>query len=166
MKQETAFFEKQQVEALPSQISEYFSAISEGIGEKIGQAIYTGAMGVGGVILAFIYSWYFTLICLAYMPIIFFIFGVFGKKLKESQILKMKATKDLGGHTEETLGALKLVVSFNREELAIKEFDNMADETRELSKKSSLWMASMMGLFFTFMFGFFCYGYFIGSILV
>lgn len=30
----------------------------------------------------------------------------------------MNAIKDLGSHTEETLAALKLVVSFNREELA------------------------------------------------
>ena len=35
MRQETEFFEKQQVEALPSKISEYFSAISVGLGEKL-----------------------------------------------------------------------------------------------------------------------------------
>lgn len=36
MRQEIEFFERQQVEALPSQISEYFEAISSGVGEKIG----------------------------------------------------------------------------------------------------------------------------------
>ena len=36
MKQEIAFFEKQQIEALPSKISEYFTHISEGSGEKTG----------------------------------------------------------------------------------------------------------------------------------
>jgi ATP-binding cassette subfamily B (MDR/TAP) protein 1 len=36
MRQETAFFEKQKVESIPSQIQEYFSAISNGSGEKVG----------------------------------------------------------------------------------------------------------------------------------
>ena len=35
MKQETAFFDTQQVEALPSQISEYFLHIADGSGEKV-----------------------------------------------------------------------------------------------------------------------------------
>ena len=35
MKQETAFFEKQQIEALPSKISENFYHIQEGSGEKL-----------------------------------------------------------------------------------------------------------------------------------
>ena len=36
MKQEISFFEKQQIEALPSKISEYFTHISDGGGEKTG----------------------------------------------------------------------------------------------------------------------------------
>jgi len=36
MKQEIAFFEKQQIEALPSKMAEYFTHISDGSGEKTG----------------------------------------------------------------------------------------------------------------------------------
>ena len=36
MKQEISYFEKQQVEALPSQMAEYFVHISVGSGEKFG----------------------------------------------------------------------------------------------------------------------------------
>ena len=39
MKQEISFFEKQQIEALPSTIAEYFTHITEGSGEKTGQLI-------------------------------------------------------------------------------------------------------------------------------
>jgi cytochrome bd-type quinol oxidase subunit 2 len=41
-------------------------------------------MGLGGLILAFIYCWYFTLISIAYMPLIMMVFAIFGKKLKEA----------------------------------------------------------------------------------
>lgn len=69
MRQEIEFFERQQIEALPSQISEYFEAISSGVGEKIGQVCNVGAMCIGGFILAFYYGPIFTLICLAYTPL-------------------------------------------------------------------------------------------------
>lgn len=78
----------------------------------------------------------------------------------------MLAIKELGGHTEEILSALKLVVSFNREHLACEEFDKIALVTRERAKKSAYAMACMMGFFMGTMFGFFCYSYYIGSILI
>ena len=39
LKQEIEFFERQTIEALPSKMSEYFSHISEGSGDKTGQLI-------------------------------------------------------------------------------------------------------------------------------
>ena len=166
LKQETAYFEKIQVEALPSEIADHFSAISEGIGEKVGQVIYTGAMALGGIIIAFYVSWMYTLICFAYMPIIFFGFAIFGKSMKTNQSLKLAAVKELGGRTEETLSALKLMVSFNREELACKEFDEIAQNTKNKAILSAKSMAGMMGFFMCAMFGFFCYAYYIGSVLI
>ena len=123
-------------------------------------------MGLSGLILSFYISWLFTLICLAYIPIIFIGFGLFGGKLKIAQTQKMDAIKALGGHTEETLSALKLVVSFNREQMAIDEFEKIALKTREEAKKTSYAMSAMMGFFMATMFGFFCYSYYIGSILI
>lgn len=49
----------------------------------------------------------------------------------------MVAVQELGSHTEETLAALKLVVSFNREDLACKEFDTIVNKTREKAVKAS-----------------------------
>ena len=80
-------------------------------------------MGLGGMILSFYVSWAFSLICFLYLPLISGVFIVFGKKMKVANAIKMEAIKDLGAMTEETLSALKLVVSFNREEQALKEFD-------------------------------------------
>ena len=103
---------------MPSEIADHFQSISEGIGEKVGQAIYTGSMALGGIILSFVISWMYTLIAFAYMPLIMIGFALFGSRMKQTQELKMEAVKELGSHTEETLAALKLVVSFNREALA------------------------------------------------
>lgn len=166
LKQETAYFERNQVEALPSQIADHFHAISEGIGEKVGQAIYAGSMGIGGLAISFYISWTYTLIAFAYMPFVMIGYGVFGKKMKVNTEIKMNAVKEMGSHTEETLAALKLVVSFNREELACKEFDAIAEKTKVKALAAARALASMMGFFMCTMFGFFCYSYFIGSLLI
>jgi hypothetical protein len=53
MRQETEFFERQQVEALPSKISEYFSAIAVGLGEKFAQIIFCFGCFIGGLVISF-----------------------------------------------------------------------------------------------------------------
>lgn len=123
-------------------------------------------MGIGGLILSFVISWMFTLIAFAYMPIVFLGFAIFGVRVKQNTILKMQAVRDLGSYTEETLSALKLVIAFNREEYAVKEFDKIANETKKKAMLSATSMAAMMGFMMATMFGFFCYGYYIGSILI
>lgn len=78
LRQETKFFEKRQVEALPSQIAEYFQMISEGVGEKVGQLVYAVSMFIGGLAIAFWYGPVFTLICLCYIPLMISIIAIFG----------------------------------------------------------------------------------------
>jgi len=138
LKQETEFFERQQVESLPAQIAEYFQAIGEGVGEKVGQLVYAIAMFIGGLSIAFYQGPIFTLICLCYMPlmiaVIAFFGGLVGKKMKD----KLAQTKKLGAHTEETLSALKLVVSFAQEDHAVKKYDEIASESKDLASKASV----------------------------
>ena len=71
MKQEIKYFEKQQVEALPSKISEYFYHLTDGAGEKFGQITYSVGMIFGGLTIAFACGWKFALLLLTYQPIFF-----------------------------------------------------------------------------------------------
>ena len=112
MRQETEFFEKQQVEALPSQISENFAAISLGLGEKLGQLIFSLSAFFGGLAIGLWKGPIYTCMCLAYLPFFIIIIGIFGSRVKKVQAEKLSSLEKLGGHTEETLSALKLVISF------------------------------------------------------
>ena len=87
--QETAFFEKQSEESLPSQISEYFASISLGTGEKVGQLIYSIAMFFGGLGIAFWKGPIFTLICMTYIPIMMSVIVIFGRGVKLAQVAKL-----------------------------------------------------------------------------
>ena len=116
MRQEIKYFEKQQIEALPSVISEYFWHLSDGAGEKFGQFLNASGMIVGGMCIAFIRGWFFALILCSYLPV--FLILVYGvrRAVKTATIEKFIQGTKLGSHTEETLSALKLVVAFANED--------------------------------------------------
>jgi hypothetical protein len=44
----------------------------------------------------------------------------------------------LGGHTEETLSAMKLVISFAQEGITLAEYDKIATETNRIAKKAAI----------------------------
>ena len=69
-------------------------------------------MFVSGLSIALYYGPIFTLISLAYMPVMLITIGGFGAIVSKKMRQKLVATTKLGAHTEETLSALKLVVSF------------------------------------------------------
>ena len=151
---------------MPSQIAEYFQAISEGVGEKVGQLVYAVSMFVSGLTIAFYYGPIFTLVTLCYMPLVFATIAVFGRVVMKKMASKLAQTKELGAHTEETLSALKLVVSFAQEDLAISKYDKIAEETRNQAKSASIFQSIVHGWFMFFMFGQFLYTYAVGGYMI
>lgn len=71
--------------------------------------------------------------------------------------------EELGAHTEETLSALKLVISFAQENLTLAKYDKIADDTMKVSKKAVIMQGTMGCMFMFSMFGFYIYGYGIAS---
>ena len=69
MKQEVAYFEKQQIEALPSKMAEYFTHISAGSGEKMGQLLQTCSSTIAGLTIGIVINPFYGL---AITPYLFF----------------------------------------------------------------------------------------------
>lgn len=67
---------------------------------------------LGGIGISFYRSPVFALICIAYMPLIVITMTIFGQLSKAESFKKLEANKELGGFSEESLSALKLIVSF------------------------------------------------------
>jgi ATP-binding cassette subfamily B (MDR/TAP) protein 1 len=81
MHQEIAYFEVNKVEQIPAQIAEIFDTVQSSIGEKIANLIFACATCLSGMIYALIYGWLFALACIAYLPVLFTIIGVFGRQV-------------------------------------------------------------------------------------
>jgi ABC-type bacteriocin/lantibiotic exporter with double-glycine peptidase domain len=112
MKQEVAYFEQNNVESMPSDIGQYFTQVSKGIGESYAGLIVSVGTFLGGIGISFYRSPVFALICIAYIPLIVITMSIFGQLSKAESFKKLEANKELGGFSEESLSALKLIVSF------------------------------------------------------
>jgi ABC-type multidrug transport system fused ATPase/permease subunit len=115
MRQEVEFFEKQQVEALPSKMATYFTQIAEGSGEKTGQMLSTIGSTLSGVIIGLVMCPYYALCLLFYLPFATILLKRLQGKLIFNVVRKGMMNGKLGGFTEELLGALKLIISFGKE---------------------------------------------------
>ena len=115
MKQEIAFFETQQIEALPSKMAEYFTHIADGSGEKTGQLISTVAASTSGIIIGLAICPYYALCLLAYLPFASILMIKLKSVMMKGVMEKMGMNARLGGFTEEMLSSLKLIISFGKE---------------------------------------------------
>ena len=123
-------------------------------------------MFLGGFSIAFYKGVAYTLICLAYVPVIVILFFFLGKNTRLAQSLKLEANQELGGFTEECLSAMKLVVSFSREDYILKKYNEKSKITMDIAKRASVLNALFFGLIRTFMFGFFVYTFWMATVLV
>jgi ATP-binding cassette subfamily B (MDR/TAP) protein 1 len=135
MRQEIAYFEKNKVEEIPSQMSEIFETLKASIGEQISNLLYAFSTCIAGIVYSLCFGPIFALACIAYLPVLLGILGVFGLMVKKSTLGKLNVIKHLGGIAEETLTAIKVVTSFGREERELKKFANWSRNTQKVAKK-------------------------------
>ena len=123
-------------------------------------------MFVGGMGIAFYWGPILALICLAYIPLFIILIVAMGKNVKMAQLAKLNQLEKLGSHTEETLSAIKLVISFAQEDLSNKKYEEICAVTRDIAVKASKLQGTMSGCFLFLMFGFFLYAYSAASYLL
>jgi ATP-binding cassette subfamily B protein len=110
------------VEEIPTQIGEIFETIQSSIGEKFSNLLFAGSCCVGGIGFAFYRGPMFAGICMAYVPVFLAILIIFGRRVQSATMGKLDTVKGLGGIAEEILTAIKVVISFGREEKEIEKF--------------------------------------------
>ena len=95
-------------------------------------------MIVGGIAIAFWRGASLAAICFCFLPFFFCTVFIFGSVTKKAQGEKLKQLEMLGGHTEETLTAIKLVISFAQEGITLADYDKIAKETNKIAKKAAI----------------------------
>ncbi len=80
-------------------------------------------------------SWELTLFTLAVLPLMGWIMGVVGKKLKRKSLIAQNMWSDLMAQLEETLGGLRIIKAFNAEHKMSSRFLNSNNEYRDTISK-------------------------------
>ena len=166
MNQEVAYFEINKVEQIPAQISEIFDTVQSSIGDKISTFIFSISACISGIIYALVYGWAYALACVCYLPFLLMILGVFGMQVKKTTMEKLEVVKELGGISEETLTAIKVVTSFGREQRELEKFTRFSMKTQEVAMNQSQTYARMVGLMKFSIFFFYTYSLFVGSFFI
>ena len=137
MKQEIKYFESQNIEELPGKLSGYFKEINDVAGDKFGTIL--GAIGgiSGGLTFAMAINPFFSAIVACYIPPAVYILNKVTKKTISLFIKKMMTDAKIGGFIEETLSAMKLIISFGREDERLKEFEDLSLDTYKQNKKTA-----------------------------
>jgi len=118
------------------------------------------------MIYALCYGPIFAIICIAYLPVLLAVVGIFGMMVRKTSLNKLEVVKQLGGIAEETLTAIKVVAGFTREERELAKFQRYSENTMVVGKKASGMMAFMVGLMKFCIFFFYTYSLLIGSIFI
>lgn len=166
MEQEIAFFDKNNVEQLPSQMAEIFETVQGAIGEKFSNMIFAVSTCISGIGYAVYFAPIYASICVLYLPFLLTILGVFGRMVQKTALQKVTVVKNLGGIAEETLTAIKVVASFGREERELEKFVKWSLRTLKVAKRSSSTFSFMVGLMKFCIFFFYTYALVIGTLFI
>ena len=121
---------------------------------------------LSGIGIAFYRGPALAAIYVAYLPFIVMSMLMFGGRVRKATIERIVVSKKLGGTLEESLSAIKLIVSFAQEEKEIKKVEEAAENTRRVGQNASKWLAVFMSVIRMNIFGFFVYAIAIGSVFI
>jgi ATP-binding cassette subfamily B protein len=126
-------------------------------------AVFTGLGGCG---YAFYTGKMYALWLVAYLPVFFIILGTFGIMVKKVTAARLDTIKQMGGVVSETLYAIKVVVSFGREEQELEKFSGWCDRTMEVGKRYQRQFAFMVAIMKFAIFSFYTFSFYVGSVFI
>ena len=121
---------------------------------------------VGSFGLALYKSPILTGIFFLYFPVMIICLICISGATKRAAIKKMMTNKEFGGFQEECLSALKLIISFGNEEVALDIYKEKAKVASVIAMKANRAIAITFGIFRLLSFGFFVYKFYLGSLFV
>ncbi|KAG8077649.1 hypothetical protein GUJ93_ZPchr0007g4641 [Zizania palustris] len=152
LKQDIAFFD---VEMTTGQIVSRMSGdtvlVQDAIGEKVGKFLALLATFVGGFVVAFVKGWLLSLVMLACIPPVVMAAGAVSRMLSKISSKGQASYSDAGNVVEQTIGAIKTVVSFNGEKQAIASYNKLIHKAYKAAVEEGLTNGFGMGsVFFIF----------------
>ncbi|TKW16213.1 hypothetical protein SEVIR_5G285300v4 [Setaria viridis] len=125
LRQDIAFFDVEMTTAeAASRMSADTVLIQDALGEKVGKYIQLLTTFVGGFIIGFVRGWMLALVVLACIPPSILSFATVSRLRAQISGKRQESYGDAGNVVEQTIGAIRTVVSFNGEKKAVAMYNN------------------------------------------
>lgn len=164
--QDSSWFDQVNYGELASRMTKDVDSIQRGVGNKCGQIIYSLAMCVSGLFVAFYKGWTLAFAMLGIGPIMIIGLGIFSSIMMQRQQVSMKAYAQSAGYAEQALSAVRIVVSFGQEELEMTNYKRFLARVKEASLKGGVAIGLSTGFLFFCIYINYCYCFVIGSVWV
>ncbi|XP_062212545.1 ABC transporter B family member 4-like isoform X2 [Phragmites australis] len=153
LRQDIAFFD---MELSTGQVVERMTGdtflIQDAIGEKVGKSIQLLSTFVGGFIIAFVRGWLLALVMLSCIPPIAVAGAIVSRLMTRLSTRMQSKYGEAGNIVEQTLGAIRTVVSFSGEKQAIMTYNTFIRKACESALQegavSGLGLGSVMAVLF------------------
>ncbi|CAO1945643.1 unnamed protein product [Urochloa humidicola] len=125
LRQDIAFFDVEMTTAeAASRMSADTVLIQDALGEKVGKYIQLLTTFIGGFIIGFVRGWMLALVVLACIPPSILSFATVSRLRAQISDKRQESYRDAGNIVEQTIGAIRTVISFNGEKKAIAMYNN------------------------------------------
>ena len=147
------FFEKNAPSEIQSRITTDTTLLQTVIGSSVSIALRNILMFFGGVILLFITNAKLSLIVLASVPFVVLPIILFGRRVRALSRTSQDRLADVGSYAGESLRHIKIVQSFNHQNVDLSQFENRVDQAFEISLKRIRQRAFLVAIVMLIVFG-------------
>lgn len=116
------FFDTRKTGSLMSRLTNDIGALQIAIVDNFVNIVKESVILIGSLVGMVILHWRLTLLCIIIVPLVSITIKYFGRKLKKSGHMMQERIADVTSHLQETIGGIRVVKSFFREDYEIARF--------------------------------------------
>ena len=116
------FFDTSKTGSLMSRLTNDIGALQTAIVDNFVNIVKESVILIGSLVGMVILHWRLTLLCVIIVPLVSITIKYFGRKLKNSGHMMQERIADVTSHLQETIGGIRVVKSFFREDYEIARF--------------------------------------------
>ena len=116
------FFDTRKTGSLMSRLTNDIGALQTAIVDNFVNIVKESVILIGSLVGMVILHWRLTLLCIIIVPLVSSTIKYFGRKLKKSGHMMQERIADVTSHLQETIGGIRVVKSFFREDYEIARF--------------------------------------------
>jgi subfamily B ATP-binding cassette protein MsbA len=136
------FFDQSRVGDVLKRVTDDAARIMDALVSSVGELVVDSVKFVGFAAVMLFVNWRFSVIVLAYVPLMLFLYVTFRQKIREAAKVARDQEGEMTNLTLETLGAIREVKAFGREPLQQAEFEARGRDRIESALQSIRWEAS------------------------